>query len=74
MHAEVPAGAKQLVIRAIVHPACATCGQSNPQGLSTCPGCGRQAAAPRDLGRIAYWHKNPLRRLAWRLGHLIPRK
>ena len=22
---------------------------------------------PQDLGKVAYWHKNPLKRLAWRL-------
>jgi hypothetical protein len=24
-----------------------------------------------DLGTIAYWHSNPLRRLAWRVGRWI---
>lgn len=24
-----------------------------------------------ELGTIAYWHKNPLRRLAWRLKQLV---
>ncbi len=24
-----------------------------------------------ELGRIAYWHINPLRRLAWRLKQLV---
>jgi hypothetical protein len=74
MRADVPAGARQLVISAVVHPACAACGTANPHGAPECPGCQQPAAAPRDLGRVAFWHKNPLRRLAWRLGQLIPRK
>ena len=24
-----------------------------------------------DLGVVAYWHRNPLRRWAWRLGQLL---
>lgn len=24
-----------------------------------------------DLGRIAYWHPNPLRRVAWRVGRWL---
>jgi hypothetical protein len=27
-----------------------------------------------DLGVVSYWHRNPLRRLAWRLGRLIRRR
>ena len=26
-----------------------------------------------ELGTIAYWHRNPLKRLAWRLGRLVRR-
>ncbi len=25
-----------------------------------------------DLGTVAYWHKNPLKRLAWRIRRFIP--
>lgn len=25
----------------------------------------------QDLGTVAYWHKNPLRRLVWRLSRLF---
>ena len=44
-------------------------------------GCGEPAAhigsiCPRprrieDRGAVAYWHKNPLRRLAWRLARMM---
>jgi hypothetical protein len=27
-----------------------------------------------DLGTVAYWHRNPLRVLAWRVGRLFNRK
>lgn len=26
-----------------------------------------------DLGVIAYWHRNPLKRIAWKLGRLARR-
>jgi hypothetical protein len=27
--------------------------------------------AVEDLGKIAYWHKSPIRRLFWKIGRLI---
>lgn len=27
-----------------------------------------------DLGSIAYWHRNPLRRLAWRIQRIASRR
>lgn len=35
---------------------------------------GEPCPCPRaleDLGRVAYWHRNPLRRLAWRLSQWV---
>lgn len=29
----------------------------------------RADGSREDLGRVAYWHRNPLRRLWWRLRH-----
>lgn len=31
----------------------------------------RANGAVEDLGVIAYWHRNPLRRLAWRLKQFL---
>lgn len=31
----------------------------------------RKDGTVEDLGVVAYWHKNPLRRLAWRVSQLL---
>ena len=31
----------------------------------------RTGGRVEDLGTIAYWHRNPLRRLAWRLSQFL---
>jgi hypothetical protein len=34
----------------------------------------RADGSVEQLGVVAYWHKNPLRRWAWRLNHFIKEK
>ena len=31
----------------------------------------RRDGSVEDLGQLAYWHRNPLRRLAWRLKQFL---
>ena len=31
----------------------------------------RRDGTVEDLGAVAFWHKNPLRRMAWRLGQIV---
>jgi len=59
---------RQASIEAVVHPACRGCGAGNPLGTARCLHCGARSAPARRLGRIAYWHRNPLRRQAWAVG------
>ena len=62
---------RQASIEAVVQPACGFCGAANPLGTQVCLHCGKPAPRARKLGRIAYWHQNPLRRAAWRLHRLL---
>jgi hypothetical protein len=39
-----------------------------------CPNCGDVRPEDDDLGTVAYWHRNPLRRALWRVGRWLRRK
>ena len=57
-------------IRAVVWPRCAACRHPNGKHLDRCEQCGTLTPKPRDLGAVAYYHRNPLRRIAWRVGRI----
>jgi hypothetical protein len=44
------------------------CGEPASHPDAPCP-----AGRPVDLGRIAYWHRNPIRRLVYWLARRAPR-
>lgn len=51
----------------VIVRACFRCGHGRQLG-EPCAGCGlTDPPVMHDLGRQSYWHKNPLRRLWWRL-------
>lgn len=72
---ELGIGTKQHVkmasTQAVIYPACAHCGTPNPLGLFDCSNCGQTTPAPRRLGTVAYYHRNPLRRLWFRMTKLF---
>lgn len=69
------AWAKVEVSHVIVR-ACTRCGHPRETGVP-CAGCGNpEPPVVHDLGVQAYTHRNPLKRLAWRLAgqHLAARR
>lgn len=58
-------------IKAVLWPGCSECHAPNPHGLSHCHQCGARTPPPRDYGTVAFYHRNPLRRLAWWLGRML---
>jgi hypothetical protein len=70
---QVPVGARRVVVSAVVHRACRACGAANPQGFDRCPACD-QPATSEDLGAVAYWHRNPLKRWWWKARRLTKRQ
>ena len=74
---QVPAGAREVKIYQVVGRACRKCGGPSKvdpdtglhqlvNGKPVCADCGAMTSA-QDKGLTVYWHRNPLRRLAWRL-------
>jgi ribosomal protein S27AE len=69
--------ARMASVEAVVFRACPSCGLGNPprdtsgerrygaRHWRSCPRCG-SAGTAEHFGIVAFWHRNPLRRLFWR--------
>jgi MYXO-CTERM domain-containing protein len=73
----VPTGAREVRVEAVILRAkpCPVCNHpdGNPHDAIECMHCGADVSgiesAREDQGTVSYWHKDPLRRAAWRISH-----
>jgi hypothetical protein len=78
--AAAPAGARMVSVEALILRAkpCPSCGYGEKYDAVNCRECGADMAgvesAQEPQGIVSYWHKNPLRRLAWRLGRVLGKR
>ncbi len=63
---QATAGAEETSIHAVV----LRCGCGSPATLHPSGPCPTPRAS-EDLGTVAYWHRNPLRRWLWRSRRLV---
>lgn len=71
-------GTKIMSVHAVRYPACKNCGRPNSTHVADCIQCGLPTPKPsmfdalgKPLGTIAFWHINPFKRLAWKLGRIF---
>lgn len=74
-------GTEQITVHAVLWPACVACKRPNPEQSKVCLGCKAVTPAPRmfdakgkPLGTIAYYNKNPFKRIAWKVCRFFKEK